>query len=220
MSYSQYQPKRANPGGFALIVALHAAAIGAVMLIKGPQIIPVIYPPTPIDFIVDTIDPPPEPIALEQPTAPAPSHIDRVETEVQTPPTRTDWPTLPPSTGSGSTDAPAFVDPPATPPIDPPRPLPARVEAELDSRYASAFRPPYPPSELRAERNGEVRLRVTIGADGRVRAVERLSATSDAFWAAAERQALNRWRFRPATVDGRPVESTKVLTLRFRIEDA
>jgi protein TonB len=50
-----------------------------------------------------------------------------------------------------------------------------------------------------------------------VRAVARVSATSEAFWAAAERQALSRWRFRPATLDGRPVESTKVMTVHFRI---
>ena len=67
--------------------------------------------------------------------------------------------------------------------------------------------------------NGTVRIRVTIGTDGRVRAAERVSATSDAFWAAAERQALTRWRFRPATVDGRPIESTRTMTIHFRIED-
>ena len=63
-----------------------------------------------------------------------------------------------------------------------------------------------------------MRLRVTIGADGRVKAVQRLDATSDAFWRSTERHALSRWRFRPATVDGRPVESTKVLTITFQIE--
>lgn len=215
MSYSQYQPQRASPGGFALIVTLHAAAIGAVMLIKGPQIIPTVYPPTSIDFITTPVDPPIEPIEPDRPTTQATSRIDRVETEVQTPPVRTDWPAAPPSSGDAATGDSSILVPPYVEP-----PAPVRREAELDSRYAEAFRPPYPATELRAQRDGVVQLRVTIGTDGRVRAVERLSATSDAFWAAAERQALNRWRFRPATVDGRPVESVKVMTLRFRIEDA
>ena len=56
--------------------------------------------------------------------------------------------------------------------------------------------------------------------NGRVTAVERLSATSDAFWRATQRQALSRWRFRPATLDGRPVEGIKVMTVTFRIQDA
>ena len=34
-----------------------------------------------------------------------------------------------------------------------------------------------------------------------------------------EQQALSHWRFRPATVDGRPVEDSKVMSLVFRIED-
>jgi protein TonB len=93
-----------------------------------------------------------------------------------------------------------------------------RIDAEFDPRFADMIQPPYPPSEERAQREGSVRLRVTIGADGRVKAVERLSATSDAFWRAAERHALARWRFRPATVDGRAVESRKVLSLHFRLE--
>jgi protein TonB len=93
-----------------------------------------------------------------------------------------------------------------------------RIDAEFDPRFADAMQPAYPTSEQRAQRDGSVRLRVTIGADGRVKAVERLSATSDAFWRATQRHALSRWRFRPATVDGRPVESRKVLSVHFRIE--
>ena len=48
----------------------------------------------------------------------------------------------------------------------------------------------------------------------------RLSATSDAFWRATEQQALNRWRFRPATLGGRPVQGVKVMIVNFRIQDA
>jgi protein TonB len=44
-----------------------------------------------------------------------------------------------------------------------------------------------------------------------------VSATSDAFWQATQRHALSRWRFKPATVDGRPVESSKVLSIRFQL---
>ncbi len=219
MSHGQYQPRRASPGGFALVVALHAAALGAVLLVKGPAIIGPDYGPIEIFNVPNPPEPdplPPEP----QPRPPIvrPSSIETV-IPVVAPPVDRDvvlgsLDPAPPFDGLGN-------GPVVAPPADPPAPpTPVRREAEIDSNFAAAFRPPYPPSELRAQRDGVVRLRVTIGADGRVRAVQRISATSDAFWAAAERQARTRWRFRPATVDGRPVESTKVLTLRFRIEDA
>ncbi|MEA3047512.1 MAG: periplasmic protein TonB [Sphingomonadales bacterium] len=104
-------------------------------------------------------------------------------------------------------------------PPPPPTPPPARRAAEFDPRYANQLQPPYPPSELRAQREGRVQVRVTIAPSGLVSSVVRLAATSDAFWRVTEQQALSRWRFRPATVDGRPVEDTKVMNLRFQLVD-
>ena len=96
-----------------------------------------------------------------------------------------------------------------------PAPDSVLVAAMIDPRYADAIQPPYPPAEVRAGNEGRVVLRVLIGSDGRVKQVERVSATSDAFFAAAEHQALTRWRFRPATRDGVPVEQWKQMSLRF-----
>jgi protein TonB len=86
----------------------------------------------------------------------------------------------------------------------------------MDSR--SQLQPPYPASEERMEREGKVSIRVTIGPDGRVKAAEKVSATSDAFFHETERHALRAWRFKPATVDGKPVESRQVLTVLFRLD--
>ena len=110
------------------------------------------------------------------------------------------------------------VEPPGhpPPPPPPPPPTPVRREAEIIGRD---LQPPYPAVEIRAQRSGTVRVRVTVSPNGQVTAVERLQATSDAFWRATERQAHSRWRFRPATLDGRPIEATKVITVTFRIED-
>lgn len=214
-----FQQKRSSPTGFALVVMLHVGVLGAVMLAKGPAFIRPFHPPTKITFIEPPRDPDPIPPA-PQPENPRPRQetvidtfrpiVPRESTDIVVDTRPVD--PQPPFNGTG-TDT-------GTRPADPPVPPPVRRAAEIDPRFAAALQPPYPPAELRAERSGVVRLRVTIGTDGRVIRVERLSATSDAFWAVAERQALNRWRFRPATLDGRPVESTKDMTLRFRIEDA
>jgi protein TonB len=164
-----------------------------------------------IDFIELPVDPPVDP--------PPP-----VETD-STPPQPTEFTAFPDvierTSGPATTQEPPrqvdFADA-GTAVRDIPDLPPVRLEALFDPRFAADQQPPYPTSEERAQREGRVRLRVTIGADGRVKAVQRLDATSDAFWRSTERHALSRWRFRPATDDGRPVESTKVLTITFQIE--
>jgi len=216
MTESGYRQKRASPLGLAIVLALHAGALTAVAMIQGPI-------RTIIDATIDTFPvpnpEPPEPIP--EPPRPQPRTDDQQITRVPMPtPLPTPFPPLPPRPiDFGATDPGPIGEPIPLPTPDPPRPDPVRRDAEIDRRYADALQPPYPLSEQRAQRSGIVRMRVTIGTDGRVRAAERLMATNDVFWRAAEQQALNRWRFRPATVDGRPVESTKVMTVQFRIAD-
>jgi len=64
-----------------------------------------------------------------------------------------------------------------------------------------------------------VTIRVLVGVDGRVKQVERVSATSEAFWQATQQQALRAWRFRPATRGSVPEEAWRTMTLTFRMED-
>jgi len=205
------QQKRGSPTGLALVVLLHAAVLSALVLIKGPEFVRQVYGRT----VVDTIPVPPEP-------APEPPPDRRSETPQQ-PTTVTQTTTSLPTINqtifdNRPSDPPVIEAIPAERVVIASRPEipPVRRDAEIISRD---LQPPYPTDMERLQRDGTVRLRVTIGANGRVTAVERISATSDSFWRVTERQALNRWRFRPATVDGRPTESTKVMTVTFRIED-
>jgi protein TonB len=203
-----FEQKRGSPTGLVAVIAMHAAVLGALVLIKGPQIIREINPPLVITPIEIPDDPPP--VAPVDPETPRrPQTVTRTETVI-------------PRDFSDIIDRRETVIPtlPEQPRIELARvepPLPSiRREAQL---LSGDLQPPYPPSEERAQRGGTVQLRVTIGADGRVTGVQRIAATSDAFWRATERQALSRWRFRPATLDGRPVEASKVMTVTFRIQD-
>lgn len=210
-----FEQKTVRPGGLALVICMHAAVFAALVLVKTSVEAGVL----PITRVFDVPLPrpkeetPPEP--QRQPPQ-QPTSLDTVRPIVDTDvprPTVPDppMPPLPPIPETGREIA--LAD--GTPDLPPP---PVRIEAQVDPRYAGDLQPPYPPSEESAQREGVVRVRITIGADGRVKAVARLSATSDAFWRATERHALARWRFRPATVDGRPIESSKVMNLYFRIE--
>jgi protein TonB len=113
---------------------------------------------------------------------------------------------LVPEVGTGTTIAPVT-------------PKPVVVGPTYDQRYANALQPPYPASEIRSGNTGRVVIKVLIGADGRVKKVERIAAASDAFFTAAERQALTKWRFKPATSDGTPIEQWKTMSLRFELQE-
>ena len=211
--------KRRSPVSLAAVVGLHGAAIAALALYgttqfiaeKGTQTntfdVPIQQPPPPLP-------PPPRP---EQ-DQPVQQHQSRLDTSTDPviplgPPVT--GPQVPPQPPVGQvTERIVFAD--ARPVI----PEPVRIGAQVDPRYRDALQPPYPPDRERAQQAGRVRVRVTIGTDGRVTAIEQVDSTHDAFWRVTQRQALNRWRFRPATVDGRPVVSTMTMTVNFRIPDA
>lgn len=219
-----YEAKRGSPVSLGVIILLHGAAITALALAKMEMPPLVDYGSTEIFNVPITPEPPPLPpepqpqpkelpderITYRQPVVQLPldNQID-VDARVTLDP-----PVFDPLPRSGNSDI--------QQPQPQPRPLPSppvRVEAQLDPRHAERLQPDYPPSEERAGNEGRVSVRVVIGTDGRVKAVEKVSAASEAFYRATERQALRHWRFKPATLDGKPVESRKVMTVEFRIQE-
>lgn len=209
-----------SPGGLAAALGINAAVVAALM-VAAPHIGIVDPPEGPIAIYAV---PPDQPPPLPKPDLPR--HAARVATPDA--PIRLvdskapiDAPTVfdplpfpgigdPGGTAAGTGTAPA-ADPPAPPPVI--------VGPSVDPRYADDLQPSYPASEQRLGRDGRVTVRVLVGTDGRVRQVERVSATSDAFFAATEAQALRRWRFRPGTRDGAPQEAWRTMTVTFRLED-
>ncbi len=103
---------------------------------------------------------------------------------------------------------------------DPPIKIePVFKNARVDPRYAKALQPSYPPGMIHNEIEGSVTVRVLVGADGRVKAVEPVRSDEAAFLEATRKQALSKWRFLPATRDGEPVESWREMSVRFVLPD-
>jgi protein TonB len=216
--------KPVRPGSAAAVILVHGAAIAGLMLAASPEIIRHAMDPTRVRLIPVEPDPPPIP---ERP--PEPRVQPQQRSVIDTPPPLNDLhppegartsdpPAPPPDPGSlaGRDDVPRL---PPQPPADPvrqlPPPVPVRVEAQMTGGY---LQPPDPTSEQRLEHEGIVVIRVTVGTDGRVIGTQQVRATSSAFYEVTERHARARWRFRPATVDGRPVESHKTVTVRFTLD--
>lgn len=206
-----------HPVALTVAIGLNMAAVTALLLAKGEAI------PLP-EKIIDVIN-----IPLEKPkdVPPPPPLKKRVERPIPTVPDRiVDRPIEPddaplfaerdtgivPGGGGGLGGAGGTIDPPYVPP-----PVPVLTDAAPDPRFASLFQPPYPPRLQRLDIEGKVVLKVLIGADGRVRDVQIVYADDDGFAEVTERQALTKWRFKPATRDGTPVETWKQMTVRFEI---
>jgi protein TonB len=209
-------PKPANGASLAVVILLHGAALTALALSKMEYVR--LTPPILEGYNVPINDPPPDQPVEKAPEAPRIKSVvtavpPKVKTDVTTDPLTAE-PLVEPQPFDPFPGEPIKIEKPA----DPPKPLPpVRVEAKIDPR--SDLQPPYPASEERAGHEGSVTVRLLVGADGRVKAVEKVRAASDAFWRATERHALRSWRFTPARVDGKPVESWTTITCHFRLTD-
>ena len=220
MYADRYHSTASRPAGAGAALLISGAMILG-LYYAGPTIAPDIFPDPPITTTH---------IPLPDPAQPKPKPEPRTDRRV---PATTPLPHIPDpvidlggarSTITG-TDA---IDPVSTEPpgpvgpvgggvtLDPPRP-PVLVGPSVDPRYEAMLQPPYPPAEIRRGTEGSVTARVLIGADGRVKAIDIVKSPSDGLSDATRRQALARWRFKPATRDGVPVEGWKTMTLRFQI---
>jgi protein TonB len=75
----------------------------------------------------------------------------------------------------------------------------------------------YPPQARREGREGVVKLRLVVGADGRVQDVRVVSDPGSGFGEAAIRAARRHFRFRPARVGQEPVATEIPFTVRFEL---
>ena len=209
--------KQHHPLAMTAAIAINLAAVGAVMLAKNGY---VVVPPGAIPIIDIYTPPPPDPVRPpDTPRAKTP------ERPVYTPPPKvpsggttegtriegtTDFPTDAGTGGTGDGDAVVI------PKVEP-TPVPVPTDPVPLASSIRDFQPPYPPQLLRTGIEGKAVVRVLIGTDGRVKQVAIISADDPLFADATERQALRKWRFRPATRDGQATEAWKQMTVKFEI---
>jgi protein TonB len=212
-----FADRRRHPRALMLIVGAHAVLIAAVMTAKmdlPDKFIPDITrvklipsdPPPP-----DPLPPPPKP----QKSLPKQSQLDRPE------------PIIPIPISDGSTidttpiQIPPGLDMTIGSGVEPTPPTPVLTPIRVGPRFATPewlIKPDYPNDKRRLEEEAVLRLKLSIDERGRVVAVEPVGRADRSFFEAARAHLIRSWRYNPATEDGRPVASSTVITLTFRLE--
>ena len=200
--FLEQKPK--SPGSLAFVIALHAAAIGALALSKTEVGENTIKRLIVVDVKKDEPPPPekqPEPKKQQQQPEQVTWAKPVIEMPSPSPIPAPPLPTVPPMPDSlpgpvvMAEPAPRVEIPPPPPP-PPARTESARARANLASYVSDAD---YPASALRNEEQGTTRFRLTVGSDGRVADCAVTSSSgSSALDGTTCRIMKNRARFTPA----------------------
>lgn len=101
---------------------------------------------------------------------------------------------------------PAAPAPQARAPAPPaPAAAPVRTAPRADASWAGNAPPSYPAMARRLGEQGEVRLDVHVGANGNVLDVRLKKSSGSQLLDRTAIETVKKWRFTPATVDGKPV---------------
>lgn len=99
----------------------------------------------------------------------------------------------------------------------PPTPPATTQVATTPPAYLHAPPPDYPAALRSSRRSGSVRVRIHINQQGLPVAVDILSDAHPQFIAAARKRILSSWKFRPATRNGKAIESAVTTTIHFTL---
>jgi periplasmic protein TonB len=116
---------------------------------------------------------------------------------------------------------------PASPPAGataPPAPAvsapPVKTSVYISAEYAATnVKPAYPAMSKRYGEQGTVVLRVLVNADGTAGQVEIRTSSGYPLLDESARTAVQRWRFRPATSDGKPVADWFLIPIPFKLQN-
>lgn len=210
--------RTSNPHLMLAVIAAHVAGVAVVMSIKMDLPQKLFDSPTKVTF-VDELRPA-EPVERHrEPTPAQPQQPSVVVPDTLVPPVADPPPLavdpMPEVALPASTEVAANTF--GTGALATPTPIAATVAVLLTS--AAELKPPYPASRLDRGEEATLKLRITVGPNGKVTNVEPVGRADPAFLAAARAHIMAHWRYRPASRDGEAVSSTMVINLRFQLDD-
>jgi protein TonB len=211
MSYAHPRSSGRRTAGIILTIVLHIVLIYALLHGLARKIVNIVAPPLETKIIEEIKPPqpekpPPPPPKLAAPPPPfIPPPEVNIQIPIQPPPTITAAPTPPPP-------APVVIAPPPPPAPAAPVRTPPVVLA------SSCEKPEYPSASRRANETGTVLLSFLIDQGGKVidSKIERSSGFRRLDEAA--KAGLGLCKFRPATVNGAPVQAWARIEYVWRLE--
>lgn len=120
---------------------------------------------------------------------------------------------------AGEAATPVLPEPGAVPPPEPAEPLAALPPGADPPVLVTRVDPRYPELAKRNLIEGEVVLRIVVEADGSVGRVDVVTKAPGGLSEAAT-DAVRRWRYQPARVNGRAVAVYKLVKVRFTLSPA
>ncbi len=222
-----YAEQQRNPTkhvvGLGVVIVMHIILGWALLNGLARKVVEVVKGPIETKIIEEVKPPPPPPPENLPPPPklppPPPSFMPPPEVQIQNPP-----------------PAPAItvqtVPPPPAPPVTIAPPHLARAGAgascaiargaagQLQHRLHEAT---YPPAAARAEATGVVRIKVTVGIDGRATATEIAKSSGPSrehklLDRAAEAAIRDTCKFKPGTVDGKPEPLTTFVEYDWKLQ--
>ncbi len=115
------------------------------------------------------------------------------------------------NTGTGTAGTPFSTAP--TPVAAKP---PAAAARSADFKRTRYVEPVYPKDALEKGLRGDVRVRITVDTDGRVKDAEVIASSPPGVFEKSALTAVRRWRFRPIEIDGKAVEASATTTVVFQ----
>jgi protein TonB len=122
-----------------------------------------------------------------------------------------------PKNETGAAQAHVLIDnPPTTPPA-----APTAIAASLGHidpcQLVHSVQPIYPRAAKKQHVEGNVELRVVVGVDGKVQSVGLVSGEPLLVPAAID--AARGFRYNPALLDGKPIETVQTINMSFELKD-
>lgn len=218
LAYAANRPvpgrRQSSPNALLLVISAHVALVAVVMSAKMDLPSRIIDPPFKTFKFPVPVDPPP-PTEKHPIAHPLPAPIPTPQPPIPLPKADRG-----PVVDTGPIDTGPMVDGGDTivsGTSNSIRLAAIRHEPQLLTPF-SDLRPPYPASKLASEEEAVLTLRLTIDSNGRVVVVEPVGRADRVFVDAARRYMIARWRYSPATEDGRAVGSSLTVTMKFMLD--
>jgi protein TonB len=223
-----YAEQQRNPTkhmvGISVVIVMHIILGWALLNGLARKVVEVVKGPIETKIIEEVKPPPPPPPENLPPPPklppPPPAYMPPPEVQIQNPPPAPaiTVQTVPPPPAPPVTIAP----PPAPEPAPPAPPAPSRVAPQVNFN-TDCTKPAYPPAAARAEVQGVVRIKVTVGIDGKATATEIAKTSGPSrehklLDRAAEAAIRDTCKFKPGTVDGKPEPLTTFVEYDWKLQ--